>query len=48
VNATGRISLGDLAGSVTQRLLLEREGVRFDLAGRVDLSRFLWKARTRD
>jgi methylated-DNA-protein-cysteine methyltransferase-like protein len=47
VNAEGRISLGDLAGSVTQRLLLEREGVRFGLAGRVDLSRFQWKARPR-
>jgi methylated-DNA-protein-cysteine methyltransferase-like protein len=47
LNAAGRISLGDVAGSVTQRLLLEREGVRFDATGRVDLSRFQWKARAR-
>ena len=47
VNATGRISLGDLAGSVTQRLLLEREGVRFDAAGRVDLARYQWNVRPR-
>ena len=45
LNASGRISLGDVAGSVTQRLLLEREGIRFDAAGRVDLERYQWKAR---
>ena len=45
LNAAGRISLGDVAGAVTQRLLLEREGVRFDGAGRVDLTRFQWKVR---
>ena len=44
LNAAGRISLGDLAGSVTQRLLLEREGIRFDASGRVDLERYQWKA----
>jgi methylated-DNA-protein-cysteine methyltransferase-like protein len=47
VNAVGRITLGDMAGAVTQRLLLEREGVRFDASGRVDLRRFQWKARAR-
>jgi len=47
VNAAGRISLGDVAGAVTQRLLLEREGVPFDAAGRVDLARYQWKARPR-
>lgn len=45
LNAAGRISLGDVAGAVTQRLLLEREGVRFDAAGRVDLARYRWKTR---
>jgi methylated-DNA-protein-cysteine methyltransferase-like protein len=45
LNASGRISLGDVAGAVTQRLLLEREGVRFDAAGRVDLARFQWRRR---
>lgn len=47
VNAAGRISLADVAGAVTQRLLLEREGVRFDAAGRVDLGRYGWRARPR-
>jgi methylated-DNA-protein-cysteine methyltransferase-like protein len=45
LSAAGRISLGDVAGAVTQRLLLEREGVRFDATGRVDLERYQWKAR---
>ena len=45
LNASGRISLRDVAGAVTQRLLLEREGVRFDAAGRVDLARFQWRHR---
>ncbi len=43
LNAAGRISLREAAGGVTQRLLLEREGVRFDGAGRVDLRRFQWR-----
>jgi methylated-DNA-protein-cysteine methyltransferase related protein len=44
VNARGAISLppGDGA-DVTQRLRLEREGVRFDARGRVDLERFGWR-----
>ena len=48
INAHGRISLpvhpgeGDL-----QRDLLEREGVRFELSGYIDLERFRWKPRTR-
>jgi methylated-DNA-protein-cysteine methyltransferase-like protein len=47
VSAAGRITLRDVAGAVTQRLLLEREGVRFDAGGRVELMRFRWKARAR-
>jgi methylated-DNA-protein-cysteine methyltransferase-like protein len=44
INARGKISLSPLGGGdVTQRLLLEREGVRFDGRGRVDLKRFGWK-----
>lgn len=43
VNASGRISLPPgSASAVTQRLRLEREGVRFDGAGRVDLKRHRW------
>jgi len=45
INAQGRLSL-ELARSgagITQRLLLEREGVRVDAAGRVSLARFGWR-----
>lgn len=43
VNASGRISAhGDGAGSLVQRELLEREGVRFDRTGRIDLGRYGW------
>jgi methylated-DNA-protein-cysteine methyltransferase-like protein len=44
VGAKGRLSLTrlDPAAAVTQRLRLEREGVRFDGRGRVDLARHGW------
>jgi methylated-DNA-protein-cysteine methyltransferase-like protein len=47
INAQGRVSArGDGAGSsVTQRLLLEREGVRFDAGGRTSLEQYGWPAR---
>ena len=46
INARGEISLRSGAGGdVTQRLLLEREGVRFDARGRVDLKIFGWRPR---
>jgi methylated-DNA-protein-cysteine methyltransferase-like protein len=45
LNAGGRISLRD-HHALTQRLLLEREGVRFDTRGRVDLVKFGWKPRS--
>lgn len=45
INAQGRVSRRRVAGAdLTQRMLLEREGVRFGLSGRVDLNRFGWKA----
>jgi methylated-DNA-protein-cysteine methyltransferase-like protein len=46
VNARGTISLraGGEAERV-QRARLEREGVRFDSAGRIDLARFRWRPR---
>ena len=47
LNARGAISLPPLDGGVSQRLLLEREGVRFDAAGRVSLARFGWRTRAR-
>lgn len=47
INAQGRVSprSGDGGGSLTQRVLLEAEGVRFDAAGRVSLARQGWKPR---
>ena len=44
VNARGEISLPG-SSAVRQRDLLEREGVRFDARGRIDLDRFLWQPR---
>jgi methylated-DNA-protein-cysteine methyltransferase related protein len=43
INSQGRISFrGDVARAVLQRALLEREGVCFDAAGRVELARYGW------
>ena len=48
LNAEGRISIRGLAAaSVTQRVRLEQEGVRFDARGRVKLAEFQWKPRRR-
>jgi methylated-DNA-protein-cysteine methyltransferase-like protein len=43
----GRLSLmrSDPATGLTQRLRLEREGVRFDARGRVDLGVYGWRPR---
>jgi methylated-DNA-protein-cysteine methyltransferase-like protein len=44
INARGMISTrADGAASLSQRLLLEREGVRFDGRGRVSLQKFQWR-----
>ena len=44
INAKGEISLCPFGGAdVTQRLRLEREGVRFDARGRTDLTTFGWR-----
>jgi methylated-DNA-protein-cysteine methyltransferase related protein len=46
INAAGRVSLRrESSGGITQHLLLEREGVRFDAGGRADLGRFGWQPR---
>lgn len=46
VNAKGTISLRRRPGDeLTQRILLEREGVRFDQRGRLDLRRVRWAPR---
>jgi len=42
LNVRGTISLRSEGAPETQRLRLEREGVRFDAAGRTDLARFQW------
>lgn len=48
MNAAGRISLRrSSGGDVQQRILLELEGVGFDLAGRVSLEKFRWKPSVR-
>lgn len=44
VNAAGRVSERAIPGaSLDQRLLLEREGVTFDRAGRIALARHEWR-----
>ena len=47
VNARGVISRrsGGWDAEVTQRLLLESEGVEFDAVGRISLERFRWRRR---
>lgn len=47
VNAAGAISLAPARGGINQRILLEREGVKFDAAGRVRLSDYRWAPRRR-
>lgn len=41
INAAGRISLRPLTGGISQRMLLEREGVTF-AGDRVSLARYGW------
>jgi methylated-DNA-protein-cysteine methyltransferase related protein len=45
INARGSVSARGTqsGGALTQRMILEREGVAFDGAGRVSLDRFRWK-----
>ncbi len=44
LNARGGLSLRrDSGGEISQRLRLEREGVRFDVGGRVALDRVRWR-----
>lgn len=45
INASGGVSLRSSPGAeLTQRQLLEDEGVEFDLRGRVRLAKVQWKA----
>ena len=47
INAKGQVSLRNPSSgsgaSLTQRILLEREQVRFDAAGRVSFAKYGWK-----
>jgi methylated-DNA-protein-cysteine methyltransferase-like protein len=44
VNSQGRISKrADGLESDEQRLLLEREGIKFSTAGRLDLHKYIWE-----
>lgn len=46
VNARGEVSMRSVPGwELTQRVLLEREGVTFDGAGRIKLADFGWTPR---
>jgi methylated-DNA-protein-cysteine methyltransferase-like protein len=45
INASGGISLRPMSGGISQRILLEKEGVRFDQRGRVSLETFAWRPR---
>ena len=47
VNARGEISPRASGFEVPQRRLLEREGVRFDARGRIDLAEFGWRVAPR-
>lgn len=49
LGAGGRLTLVKLSigAATTQRLRLEREGVRFDARGRVDLDVWRWRPRAR-
>jgi len=48
INARGEISRRRRPGEeLSQRMLLEREGVRFDARGRVALALFQWRPRAR-
>ena len=48
VNARGEVSVRSEPGAESlQRALLEREGVRFDARGRIDLARHAWRPRER-
>ncbi len=45
INAQGAISLRPMTGGLSQRLLLEKEGVRFDTRERVSLRKYGWRGR---
>ena len=47
INAKGTVSLRRRPGAeITQRILLEREGIRFGARGRIALGQFQWRRGT--
>lgn len=46
INAQGKISLRKSGAGISQQMLLEDEGVEFDVAGRVSLRKYGWKRRS--
>jgi len=48
INAQGRLSLerAGRASGLTQRIRLEREGVKVDAGGKVSLARFGWRVKS--
>jgi methylated-DNA-protein-cysteine methyltransferase-like protein len=48
INARGELSArAEPNAEALQRIVLEREGVRFDAAGRIDFARYGWRPRAR-
>lgn len=47
VNARGKIALSAPDACITQKRMLEAEGVDVDLAGQVDLAVYLWNGQAR-
>ena len=45
INAQGTVSRRRSGDSLSQRMRLEREGIRFDLRGRVSFATFGWRPR---
>ena len=47
VNAQGKLSRRGSGGEVTQRILLEAEGIPFDAGGKMPLQRVTWRTARR-
>ncbi len=43
INSQGKIAIKDYDGFQEQKMLLEMEGVKSDLKGKIDLNKYLWK-----
>jgi methylated-DNA-protein-cysteine methyltransferase-like protein len=43
INSLGKIALNSQDGKDYQKILLEKEGIKFDDGNKVDLKKYLWK-----